>query len=253
MPGDDPRPGGDRLEYVGKALIRAGVLAIPLMCLAGIFLLTAGTDESFLLLHIRGLVEHGRIGEGSLMHSSHTLSTTGPYTVVASLLSWIGRGNLQVVRLMSVLSLAGMTVVLLRLADRARGRREPDRWLVPASLLIVHGLFLLGSQAYGEVLATTLMLTGILLWAELAPGSWGRRLWTGAVLGMAVASRLNCMPVFAALGVSWLTGRGDRRTEFRDVVIAVGTGLMIFGLQWVLFLLLAHDPMAPSLWRGDFG
>src|SRR5258708_4342427 len=208
MADEDPKPVGDRIQSAGEGLIRSAVLAIPLMCLAGVFVLTAGTDESFLLLLIRGLVEHGRIGEGSLMHSSHMLSTAGPYMLVTSLLYWIGKGSVPVIRLLSVLSLGGMIVVLLRLADRTRGRRDPDRWLVPASLLIVHGLFLFGSQAYGEVLATTLLLTGVLLWAKLAPGSWRRRLWTGAVLGMAVAARLNCLPVFAALGVSWLTGRG---------------------------------------------
>jgi hypothetical protein len=35
--------------------------------------------------------------------------------------------------------------------------------------------------------------------------------------------------------------------------MSVGTGLLVFGLQWALFLTLAHDPMTPSVWRGDFG
>lgn len=244
---------GERLQSVMDFLLRAGVVAIPVLCLAGTFLLTAGTDESFLVLHARGLAEHGRIGEGSNLHSSHTLSTSGPYTAIASLLSWVGRGSLQVVRLLSPLSVVAMIFILLRLADRTRGRRDTDRWIVPAAILVAHGLFMLGSQAYGEVLATTLVFTGTMIWTTLPPGSWRRPLAAGLLFGLAAACRLNCLPAFVALTITWITGRGDRRTEFRDTAIAIGTGLLAFAGQWGLFVLLAHDPLAPSEWLGDFG
>jgi hypothetical protein len=226
---------------------------MPLACLAGIFVLTAGLDECFLLLHIRGLVEHGRIGEGSFLHSSHSLATTGAYTVAASLLHWLGKGTLPVIRLLSPLSLIAIIFALLRFSDHSLGRRDPDRWIVAASLLLVHGTFMLGSQAYGEVLATALVFWGILLWTELAPGSWRRRLWVGIILGVAVATRINCAPVFVALGVTWACGRGDRRRELRDSLLTAGIGLLAFIVQWSLFLRFAHDSLSPSKWRNDFG
>jgi len=253
MTADERPAAAERIQAAMDFLLRAGVVAMPVLCLAGVFLLTAGTDECFLVLHARGLAEHGRIGEGSNLHSSHTLSTSGPYTAIAALLHWIGRGSLQAVRLISPLSAVGMIFVLLRLADRTRGRKDGDRWIVASSILIVHGLFMLGGQAYGEVLATTLVFSGALLWAELPPGSWRRPLLSGLVLGLAAATRLNCLPAFLAIGVTWITGRGVRKTEFRDAAIAAGTGLAAFAAQWTLFVLLARDPLAPSEWMGDFG
>src|SRR5690349_18281536 len=116
----DRRAAGERMQSLMDFLLRAGVVAIPVLCLAGTFLLTAGTDESFLVLHARGLAEHGRIGEGSNLHSSHTLSTSGPYTAIVTLLCWIGRGSLQMARLISPLAVVAMIFVLLRLADGTR-------------------------------------------------------------------------------------------------------------------------------------
>src|SRR5258706_4498154 len=72
-------------------------------------------------------------------------------------------------------------------------------------------------------------------------------------MGLAVATRLNRMPIFLALGVTWIGSRGQRRTEFRDTFFAVGIGILVFALQWLLFLRLAHDPLSPSEWKSDFG
>jgi hypothetical protein len=243
-----------RLVRTGSLLLRVSVLAAPLVCLAGLFLMTAGIDECWILLDVRGLAEHGRYGQGSQIHSSNSLSTGGLYTVAATILHLAGGGRLEVIRLLGPLSLAGMLFLLLRIADRTAGRREDTRWMVAGGLLAAHGTFLLGSQAYGEILATVLVFLGALTWVDLPQGSWRRRVLVGLLLGSAAAARLNCLPAFVALGATLITGgRGNRRAEFRDTLFAGVAGALAFMVQWGLLVRFSQDGLAPSEVRKDFG
>ena len=64
----------DRTLNIGGMLLRAGVVLAPFACLAGVLLMTAGTDETWILLGVRGLVEHGQYAAESPFNS---VTTTG--------------------------------------------------------------------------------------------------------------------------------------------------------------------------------
>lgn len=219
---------GPWLEVASAKALRAGVLAAPVACLAGIFLMTAGTDESWIVSSIRGLAEHGTYAAESPYRSVQ--STGGAFTVAVAALHVLGGGRLEVIRLISVLSLAGLLVLIWRLSDRVLGTRTLAPWIMSAALLAVPGTFMLGSQAYGEILATALIVAGALLWGTKPCGTWDRRLWTGLILGSAAATRLNCLVALAALPLAALMNRGRRRAELVDAGIALAAGAIVFTL-----------------------
>lgn len=231
---------GTLLEAGPAKLLRAGVLAAPIACIAGIFLMTAGTDESWIVSGVRGLAEHGRYGAESPYRSAH--STGGAYTVVAAGLHVVGGGRLEVVRLVSVLGFAGLLLLLWRLGDRVQGNRTAAPWIMGAAIIALPGTFMLGSQAYGEILATALVVAGALAWGSKAGGTWGRRAWVGVILGTAAATRLHCILALAALPVGALMNPGRRRAELIDAIAAGIVGVAVFALQYHALWWISADP-----------
>src|SRR4051812_46777802 len=124
----------NRLLRAGETLLRVGVIFVPVACLAGIFLMTAGTDETWILFGPRGLAEYGRYEAQSPFLGVH--STGGLHTALAALLHLIGGGRIEVIRLLSVLSVTGLLYVLWRWALRF-DLEGPHRWLLTAAPLAV--------------------------------------------------------------------------------------------------------------------
>jgi len=231
---------GSFVEVAPSRLLRAGVIAAPLACLIGIFAMTAGTDESWIVFGVRGLAEHGQYGAESPYRSVH--STGGAYTAVAAGLHLLGGGRLEVVRLVSVLGLAGLLYLIWRLANHSLGVKSDAPWLMSAALLALPGTFMLGSEAFGEVLATALVVGGACLWGGSPGGAWGRRVWTGLLLGTAAATRLNCIIALAALPLAALLVPGRRRSELTDAGIALIVGAVAFAIQSQLLVRISVDP-----------
>ena len=242
---------GVLLQTAPQKLLRAGVLAAPLACFVGVFLMTAGTDESWIVLGVRGLAEHGRYGADSPFRSVH--STGGAYTVAAAALHLLGGGRLAVVRLVSVLSLAGLLFLTGRLAEKSLGAKSGAPWFMSAALLAVPGTFMLGSQAYGEILATMLVVAAAVVWGAKPTGSWGRRLWTGVLLGTAVATRLNCAVGFVALPFAALLNPGRRRSEIVDAAIAAVVAGALFGIESQGLWRLSVDPQTAQEANKSYG
>jgi hypothetical protein len=227
-------------ERIGTRAVKVAVFCAPIVCLIGSFLITAGTDECWILAGVRGLATHGVYGQGSPFRSVH--STGGAYTLLAAALYKAGQGRLEVVRLLSVASLAGMLFVLQRWNRQVTGLKDEVNWLGAAVLFVVPGTFMLGSQAYGEVLATLLLVVGAMLWGTLPQGTWRRRLWVGLILGTAGATRLNCIVSLPALLIAALFSGTRKRTESLEASVTLLVGLAVFSVEWKLLWLLSVDP-----------
>jgi hypothetical protein len=110
---------------------------------------------------------------------------------------------------------------------------SPHRWLVTAAPLLVPGTFMLGAQAYGAVLAFYLVMLGLMLWGELEPGTWHRRLWIALLLGTAAATRQNDMfALIAPIFVVLLTR--NNRTQLVDSILVLVIGSVIFLAEYFL-------------------
>lgn len=234
---------------MSEALFRAGVVLVPIACLAGAFLMTAGTDETWILFGARGLAEHGSYGAGSPFHSVQ--STGGLHTVLAALLHRIGNGSLELIRILSVLSIAALLFALRQWARRF-ALEGPYRWLLTAAPLLVPGTLMFGAQAYGTVLAFLLVAVGLMRWGELEPESWSRRLWTGILVGAAAGTRLDCIfAVFAPLAAALLTQR--KRAHLVDGGLVLLIGGCVFLVQAYLIGLLSLVGSAEGARAYGFG
>ena len=241
---------GPLIDVVPRKLLRVGVLAAPLVCLIGIFAMTAGTDESWIVLSSRGLAEHGRYGAESPFRSVY--STGGAYTVAATILHALGGGRLAVVRLLSALSLTGLLFLIRRFAQRSLPAESSASWIMGATLLAVPGTFMLAAQAYGEILATVLVVAGALGWGTAPAGSWGRRVWTGVLLGTAAATRVNCVVALAAIPIAAFLTPARRRAELVDAGLALVVGAAVFAIQYKLLIAISIDPAAESKGGGTY-
>jgi hypothetical protein len=221
----------DAAEGVLESFLRISTVAAPAFCVIGTLLMALGTDEAWILLGVRGLVDSGTYGLGSPIRSDFT--TAGPHTVLACLLDGWSGGRLEVIRLISPLSLIALFVVSHQLTRRVQSDRGAVCWMALSSILAVRGTFLLGAQAHGEVLAMVFVAAGALLWDRLPPSSWSRRMGAGVLLGLAAATRLNCvLGAFALpLAACW-AGRARRRTELCDGLLAMVLALALLGIQW---------------------
>lgn len=220
----------NRLISISELLLRAGVILVPVICLVGAFLMTAGTDETWILFGARGLVEHGSYAAESPVNS--VLSTGGLYTILVSLLHIVGSGQIEVIRILSVVSIAALLFTLHLWAIRV-DIPSPHRWLVTAAPLLVPGTFMLGAQAYGTILAVLLLVIGLMLWGELESGTGRRRLLIALLLGTAAATRQEVVfALVAPLFVVLLTR--SNRTHFIDSVLVLIIGGFVFLFQYFL-------------------
>lgn len=242
---------GAKWERLAMYGVKAGVLCAPLLCAIGCFLITASTDECWILEGVRGLADHGTYGQGSPFRSVH--STGGAYTLAATVLYKAGQGRLEIVRVVSVASVAGLLYALLRWNALATGRKDEAGWLGAAALFAVPGTFMLGSQAYGEVLATLLVVVGAMLWGTLPAGTWRRRLWVGVILGMAGATRLNCLLALAGLPAAALFPRDRRRDELVEAGLTLLVGMAVFLIAWKLLWWFSVDPGSADASRKVYG
>lgn len=233
----------NRLLAMSEALLRTGVILVPIACLAGAFLMTAGTDETWILFGVRGLVEHGQYAAESPFNSVQ--STGGLHTVLAALLHLIGDGRIEIIRILSVLSIAALLFTLRQWALRFN-IKSPYCWLVTAAPLLAPGTLMFGAQAYGTVLAFLLVTVGLMSWSELEPGSWRRRLLTGILIGTAAATRPDCaFALFAPLAAVLLTR--SNRTHLLDSTLVLIIGGLVFLLQAYLLWLLSVN----LLWKPE--
>lgn len=234
----------NRLLVMSEALLRVGVILVPIVCLAGVFLMTAGTDEAWILFGVRGLVEHGHYGADSPFSSVQ--STGGLHTALAALLHLIGDGRIEVIRILSVLSIAALLFTLRQWALRFN-IKGPHCWLVTAAPLLAPGTLLFGAQAYGTVLAFLLVTVGLMSWGELEPGSWRRRLLTGLMIGTAAATRPDCVfALFAPLAAVLLTRSNRIHLLDSTRVLIIGGFVFLFQayLLWILSVNLLWKPEA---------
>lgn len=219
-----------RADPILRRYLAIGVVCAPLVALAGAFLMTIGTDESWIQLSIRGLARGKAYGADSEAVIVHT--TGGLYTLASCLLQWLSDESLIAVRLLSV----GSVIVLLQMLRRqARARgAEGCAELYPAALVVgVPGLLVLGGVAYAAVMASTFALAGILLWGSGRP-SRQRAVLAGLVFGLAVGMRMNLAPVLVVPLVTLVTERGRGRRAVAEVGVTLSLALVCVGIQRAL-------------------
>jgi hypothetical protein len=163
----------------------------------------------------------------------------------------IGDGRIEVIRLLSVVSIAALLFTLWQWALRFN-IRSPHCWLVAAAPLLVPGTLMFGAQAYGTVLAFLLVTVGLMLWGELEHGTWRRRLLAGLLVGTAAATRPDCVfALFAPLAAVLLTRRN--RTHLLDSMLVMIIGIFVFLFQayllWMFSVNVLWKPEAYADWN----
>jgi len=233
-------------------IILTGVLAFAVavaLFLGGsaLFLMTLGFDEAWMLLGVQGLVENGVYGHDL---AAGTANTGGLYTLVESLLFAVFGADLPVLRIFSFASL----LVLLGGIGRwtTFTYRSRTAGLLTAGVVLgVPGTLILGSTAYGTVPAVMLLFWGTFLWHRLKDTGHKRWLVCGAILGLGVATRLNCIFIFAALLGAALFSR-ERKQELRQAVATSLLGGLIASICHAILVNLAGSSEGIGLCRSLF-
>jgi hypothetical protein len=201
-----------------RALAAATVLA-ALMSLTGIFLLTLGFDEAWILLGIDGII-HPLPGD---MAVAPLVSNGGFFAIGELAVSAIAGKTLWAHRLFVFLCMAGVVALVMR-----RARKHTGSWtaalIAPAVLLGLPGTLVLAASGHATAPAFLLLLGVVELWEVGDRRRWIRWIVCGALAGLAAASRLETVMLLPALLIGSLLEREGRRERLIDAVIAAVVG-----------------------------
>lgn len=160
-----------------------------MLCVATIFTMTVEYDEAWIAASTIRLIN------GDLYPEVVTVFTTGGlYTLVVGAASALGLPPIIVARLLAFASLAGVFVIIHRLAKNWFDLNE-ERRLVLLMAIAAPGTLTLGAMGYGIVPAMLAFLCAVLAWESYPDKTLKRIALTGLFLGLAMATRLTFVPV----------------------------------------------------------
>jgi hypothetical protein len=197
------------------------------------FYLTLELDEAWIF----GATKQWVAGTWEVPEINPTLTSGGLHFLLQALTSWLVGYEHYFVRIVSVGYFLFLAASLSRLFDLSKPVRNGTLILL-AAVLSVPGVLLHSSLAFSTVLATALFLSSLVVWTHYPAGSVQRRVFTGLMLGLTIATRLNLLPVLPVLIVFALRPGEFRLRELKDAilicVIAVATMLVSHFLQTFL-------------------
>jgi hypothetical protein len=241
-----------RLQWLGYAALLRAVVVLVLLYAGWVPQLdrahvSFGYDAQRYYFEAQELVEHG-FNPGAMGVS---LNYTGILFYYGLLFSLFGHDPvLPAVLNMSVT--LGAVALLIAVAYRVKGRRDPWDWTIGLCLLIPEVLWFdaLTSRetvAMSLLLVSTLTLGSIVLDPATSPARGARRgrlvVGVAALAGLGVIRTTMLIPAFAALVILYALGSGNLRDRLR-------------GAGWILTaggLLLAGPAAAESLGGYQFG
>jgi hypothetical protein len=200
-----------------------GLVLALLLAFASAVLMSLGADEAFILSSVQGLAERGEFAH---RHGLGAATTGGLHTVAEFLLYLVAGNSLPLLRLFPLLCL-GLLLREIFAWSRQAGLSRPAAWLAGTVLIAVPGTLTLAGSAFGAVPATLLTIAGIRLWDPIGGGSRKRRWLSAAVLGLAAATRVQCVAVFPALVAGSITRAWPRRSDLVSGVLGLLLGVAV--------------------------
>jgi len=215
---------GRRASRVAIAAVRAApavhaaaLAAFALLFAAAAWFLTLEADESWTMMST--LQAFGVPLPPTSALANPTITTGGVHLLVHGLL---GRATTDVLAHRAVtLAFAALLLWYVdRLVRPVAGGRLDRRLAALVAFAAVPGFVLQAGMALGEVQATLLLIWGSVVWADHGRRSWRWALAAGAILGMACATRINCLAALPGLVAFALFGGGTRPLLWWRVVLA---------------------------------
>jgi hypothetical protein len=223
------QPQATRPERILTTLIAAALLCAALMSLAGIFLLTLGFDEAWILLALHQII-HPATPD---MAIAPVVSNGGLFAAAQLAISAVVGNALWAHRLFVFLCLIAIAAILMRQARR-QSQSTAIALLVPSVLIGLPGTLVFGATAYGTMPAFLLLLCVIEVWDATSERRWTRRIACGIVAGLAAATRLELLMLLPAMVIAALLQREGRRARLTDALIAAVIGAAILGASLAL-------------------
>lgn len=213
------------LDQRVAVLHAAAILALLALFAAAAWFLTLEADEAWILLSAANAF--GAAVPPTSALANPTVSTGGPYLLVQGTLALL-TANVFVHRAVSLIAAAGLLFLVyatLRRLDHSFARAMAGTALMAA----IPGFVLQAGLATGELLAVLILLAALLHWADPGSRSIGAAVITGLLLGLACATRINCVVAAAGLLTYALLAPSPSLRRVVHAAVAVVVAAVIAG------------------------
>jgi hypothetical protein len=214
------------LSSLDKALWLA-LMALTALCavllVSGVFALTMGYDEAWILLGIEGIVRE-RAPEVAI---APVLTSGGLYALVQLAITAVAHNALWVHRLFTVACTLALGLWVYRLGREIAGEARGGLFVL-AGLLLAPGTLVLGALAHATLVAFLLVLLALRTFELTAHHRPLRIVATGVLAGLAAATRLDCVTLLPALPIyAVMSGRAAKRERLDALCSAALGGLVL--------------------------
>ena len=221
------------LSSLDKVLWLA-LLALTVLCavllVGGVFALTMGYDEAWILLGIENILR-ARAPEVAI---APVLTSGGVYALVQLAISAVAHNALWAHRVFTVLCTLALAVWVVRMGRDIAG--EPRGGLfVLAGLLLAPGTLVLGAMAHATLVAFLMVLLALRTFELTAEHRFVRITATGALAGLAAATRLDCATLLPALPIYALMSGPAAKRERLDAIGAAAAGGLVLMVSMRLY------------------
>jgi hypothetical protein len=205
------------------------------------YFITQEWDEAI----IYGTLKQGLIGSWQPLGMRPPITTGGLHSFLQGLVFYVFGPDLIFVRFVALSYLVVLAKVMFSLFDLPDGSPREANLLLAASVLAVPGVFFHSTLAFSCTLAIALFFVALKIWMRFSTGSRERRVYTGLVLGLAIATRFN---FFLAIPLFCIDFAGTQRREYLKDGIVIGTiAILTFLLSAVALLLATNSPLDQAL------
>jgi hypothetical protein len=209
------------------------LLCFLLLFVTGAVFFTVEADEAWILLST--MKAFGLPVPNTTAVALPTLSSGGLHTLVHGVLATFSRSILvhRAVSILFSMGLLGLVFAILRKLPAS-----PSLALAGTALFAaVPGFILQAGLATAEVMATTLMLGGLLVWALRGLQSVAGAVWAGLVVGLACATRVNCVVALVAMAAGVLLVRLPWRDRLTRSCLGISIAVLLFAVGLCLYVL----------------
>jgi hypothetical protein len=224
-----------------------GVLSVLLLVALGLacafpFTLTLGADEAWILSGVQGLVERGEYASELGIGAT---TTGGLQTIVLMALYALGDGSLWLLRLFPLVCFVLLLHEVTRWS-RLSGGSSRAGLLACSAVIALPGTLTLAGTAYGVIPATLLVLFGLRLWDAAADRGFVPATAAALVLGLAAATRLQCVLVFPAVALVSAGSIAELLRFLRTRALSLALGTLFFLAAYFLLQAVTPDPGAAA-------
>lgn len=229
----------DRHALLIYAALAAVVLAL---CRLAIGTFTVEADEAWILLSTYKALGMG--GPGAAGVEFPTITSGGLHFLVHGLLGFATQ-SIAVHRAVSLLFLAALVALVFALMRR-RGASAGSAAMAGALVLATPGLVLQASLAMAEIMVTVLLLATLLYWERRGRLGLGGAAITGLLLGLACATRTNCLVCVPVACAFACLDAPDWKSGIARALAMLGAALAVYaaGVAGYAALFTIGDPHA---------